>query len=51
MPAGRPEAITSEILTKLEFAFAHSFTDTEACLYANISPRTLYRYTEENPEF
>lgn len=51
MPAGRPESITPETLTKLEFAFARSFTDIEASLYANISPRTLYRYINENPEF
>lgn len=51
MPAGRPEAITPEILTKLEFAFSKSLTDVEASLYANISPRTLYRYIEDNPEF
>ena len=51
MAAWRPEAITPEILTKLEYGFANSFTDVEASLYANISPRTLYRYIEENPEF
>lgn len=51
MPAWRPEAITEDVLTKLEFAFSRSFTDEEASLYANISPRTLYRYIEENPEF
>lgn len=51
MTAWRPEAITPEVLTKLEFAFSRSFTDEEASLYADISPRTLYRYIEENPEF
>jgi hypothetical protein len=51
MPAWRPEAITEEVLAKLEFAFARSFTDVEASLYANISPATLYRYCEEHPEF
>ena len=47
----RPTVIDSETLTKLEFAFSHSLTDEEASLYANISPRTLYRYIEENEEF
>ena len=26
-------------------------TDTEACLYADISPATLYNYQKEHPEF
>lgn len=47
----RPEVITEDVLAKLEYAFARSFTDTEASLYANISPATLYRYIEANPEF
>ncbi len=47
----RPTVIDNDTLTKLEFAFSHSFTDEEASLYANISPRTLYRYIEENEEF
>jgi len=51
MTAWRPEAITEDVLAKLEFAFARSFTDVEASLYANISPATLYRYCEEHPEF
>ena len=51
MPAWRPTVIDNDTLTKLEFAFSHSFTDEEASLYANISPRTLYRYIEENEEF
>ena len=28
-----------------------SFTDEEACLYADIHPATLYRYIERNPKF
>ncbi len=51
MAWGRPTVIDNDTLTKLEFAFSHSFTDEEASLYANISPRTLYRYIEENEEF
>lgn len=47
----RPTVITDEVLSKLEFAFINSFTDEEACLYADIAPKTLYRYIEENEEF
>lgn len=47
----RPEIITPEILTKLEMAFAYSLTDDEASLFCWISPRTLYRYIDKNPEF
>ena len=47
----RPTVIDESVLAKLEFAFAHSFTDDEASLYADISPATLYRYIEANPEF
>lgn len=50
-PVWRPEAITEEVLAKLEYAFLRSFTDIEASLYANISPATLYRYIDANPEF
>jgi hypothetical protein len=47
----RPTVITDVVLSKLEFAFSHSFTDEEACLYADIAPKTLYRYIEANEEF
>tara|TARA_Y100000310_G_scaffold58490_1_gene53785 strand:- start:2448 stop:2909 length:462 start_codon:yes stop_codon:yes gene_type:complete len=40
-----------EVLSKLEEAFTWGCTDVEACLYADISPRTLYRYTKENERF
>jgi hypothetical protein len=36
---------------KLEQAFLMGCTDMEACLAADISPRTLYTYCEQNPEF
>ena len=49
--AGRPEAITAQVLTKLETAFKAGATDTEACLLADIDPRTLYRYCEQHPKF
>lgn len=48
---GRPKKITPKVLAKLEEAFMHTFTDEEACLYADINPSTLYRYQDENPEF
>lgn len=48
---GRKEKITPDVLQKLEDAFAFCYTDEEACLYANISPRTLYYYQERHPEF
>lgn len=51
MAWGRPTVIDDTILSKLEYAFVNSFTDDEACLYADISPATLYRYIENNPEF
>lgn len=51
MPAWRPTVIDETVLAKLEYAFTNSFTDDEASLYANISPATLYRYIEDNPEF
>lgn len=43
--------MTTEVLNKLEEVFALGGTDTEACMYADISPRTLYKYQEENPDF
>lgn len=50
-PWWRPTVIDEIVLAKLEFAFSNSFTDEEASLYADISPATLYRYIEDNPEF
>lgn len=51
MEIGRPTVMTEETLNKLQEVFALGGTDTEACMYADISPRTLYKYQEENPEF
>lgn len=48
---GRPTIMTKDVLQKLEDAFMYCFTDEEACLFAGISPRTLYNYQEKNPEF
>lgn len=50
-PMGRPPAVTPEVLQKLEHAFSIGCSDIEASLYANISPRTLYHYQKENPDF
>lgn len=43
--------MTQEVLQKLEEIFLLGGTDTEACLYADISPATLYNYQKENPKF
>lgn len=48
---GRPTVMTSEIVAKLEEAFAWGCSDTEACLWADIAPATLYKYQDKNPEF
>ena len=47
----RPTKMTEETVKKLLDAFSYSFTDQEACLYANISTKTLYNYCEKYPEF
>lgn len=49
--AGRPTVITKDSLSKLEEWFIYGYTDEQACLYAEISPATLYRYIEENKGF
>ncbi len=51
MPAGRPCKIDDKILLKLETAFAMDCTDTEACLFADINPSTLYEYQKKYPQF
>jgi hypothetical protein len=35
----------------VEDAFLHAFSDKEACLYAGISPSTLYAYQLTHPEY
>lgn len=47
----RPTIMTTEVINKLEQAFALGCTDLEATLYANIAPATLYKYQEKNPAF
>jgi hypothetical protein len=48
---GRPTKMTHETLAKLEHAFLLGCTDSEACLFSNISHQTLYNYQEKHPEF
>jgi hypothetical protein len=43
--------MTKEVVNKLEEGFSMGYNDEEACLWADISPRTLYNYCRENPEF
>lgn len=47
----RPQIVDDLILSKLDDWFLSWMTDAEACLYANISPATLYRYIEANPSY
>ena len=39
---GRPTVMTEDVIRKLEDAFAHDLSDTEACLYAGIGRTTLF---------
>ena len=48
---GRPTVVTESVLQKLEEAFSIGCSDREACVYANISERTLYYYQDSNPDF
>lgn len=48
---GRPTVITDKVLTELKTAFCMDCTDTETCIFADISEKTLYNYQKKNPEF
>ena len=48
---GRPPIINDEVMKKLEQCFSLGSSDLEACIFADISPATLYNYQKENPEF
>lgn len=48
---GRPSVMTQEKIAKLEEAYLLGLTDTEACLYSDIAPSTLYEYCQKNPGF
>ena len=43
--------MTKEVIAKLETAFMNALTDTEACLVAEIDPKTFYMYLRKNPTF
>ena len=49
--AGRPTVMTEGAIRLLEAAFLVGATDLEACVHADISKTSLYKYCEENPEF
>lgn len=46
-----PWKITKEVLQKLEEWFILWFTDTEACLFADVPSSTFYDYCKLNPDF
>jgi hypothetical protein len=48
---GRPTVMTEETLEKLKQAFLWGCTDNEACLYAEIDPKTLYNYQNEHDDY
>lgn len=50
-PGGAPTVMVKETLQKLQKAFLMGCTDSEACLYADISMSTLYNYQNDHPEF
>lgn len=50
-PEGRPTVMTEDVIRKLEEVFLIGGTDKEACLVANISMATLYKYCQDHPEF
>jgi predicted GIY-YIG superfamily endonuclease len=50
-PGGRPTKMTENTIGKLDEAFCWGCTDTEACLYADIHPDTLYEYIKKHPEY
>lgn len=51
MGAGRPTKMTDITVKKLEEAFAMGCSDSEACLFADISKQTLYDYCKRVPTF
>ncbi|MCK5609430.1 hypothetical protein KAR91_46585 [Candidatus Pacearchaeota archaeon] len=48
---GRPTKMTDKTVNKLEEAFRWGCTDAEACLYADITKKTLYNYCDKNEAF
>lgn len=51
-PGPKPKpAVNPELEGKLLLAYAFDCTDEQACLFAEISVVTLWRYKKKNPEF
>ena len=48
---GRPTVMTSDVIAKLEQAFAIDATVVEACSYAEISRDAFYDYLKKEPTF
>lgn len=48
---GRPSGMTKQAIAKLRQAFSIGCTDAEACLFANISQDTYYRYCKKHEDF
>lgn len=48
---GRPSKLTTEVVRKLEDAFKHGATVTEACSVSGISRDTFYRYMQDDEMF
>ena len=51
VPAGPKTKMTPEILNKLEIAWQLGASDAIACKSAGITPSTLRKYLNENPEY
>jgi len=49
--AGRPSAMTQEVVAKLESVFSLGVDDTKAIRYAGVDPSTYYRHYQANPDF
>lgn len=48
---GRPCGVTPEKLSKLDEGFLLGLSDSECCLYADISTSAFYRYIDKHPEY
>lgn len=46
----RPTKRSTELVNKLEYAFSLGCSVTEACLYADISRETYYKWCKEDPK-
>ena len=48
---GRPTKMTPEVLQKLREGFLKGYSDSLACIYADVKERTFYDYCAKNEEF